>query len=61
MKIYFKNKQLASAVFAFGTGRVLAHPNHGLSGGHWHATDVMGFVVAAMALAIAIWISRSGK
>lgn len=36
---------------------VAAHEGHGLAGGHWHATDVLGFVVVGL-LALAIWRSR---
>ena len=32
-----------------------AHEGHGLWGSHWHATDVLGFVVV-MALALGAWI-----
>ena len=34
-----------------------AHEGHGLVGGHWHATDVLGFVGVA-AIAVAIWWTR---
>lgn len=34
-----------------------AHDGHGLAGGHWHATDVLGFAVAGL-VALAIWLSR---
>ena len=36
----------------------LAHEGHGLFGSHWHATDVLGFVGAAAAVAVAIWLSK---
>lgn len=35
-----------------------AHEGHGLSGPHWHATDVLGFVVAAVIVGVAIWTLR---
>ncbi|GAA6140223.1 hypothetical protein [Hydrogenophaga sp. 5NK40-0174] len=35
-----------------------AHDGHGLMGTHWHATDVIGFVIAIAIGAIAIWTSR---
>jgi hypothetical protein len=41
-----------------GTTAVLAHDGHGLSGTHWHATDVWGFVAVAAMIAVAIWLSR---
>ena len=34
-----------------------AHDGHGPTGGHWHATDVWGFV-AIGAAAVAFWFSR---
>lgn len=36
----------------------LAHEGHGLVGSHWHSTDVLGFVGAAAAIAVAFWLSR---
>jgi len=38
---------------------VFAHDGHGLPGAHWHATDVLGFVV--LGVAVAIWLSRGKK
>ena len=38
-----------------------AHNGHGLAGTHWHATDVLGFVAAALAVGLAVWLSRGGK
>ena len=38
-----------------------AHNGHGLAGTHWHATDVLGFVAAALAVGVAVWLSRGGK
>jgi len=35
----------------------LAHEGHGLFGNHWHTTDALGFVGAAAAVAVAIWLS----
>lgn len=32
-----------------------AHDGHGLDGSHWHATDVIGFVVLFVIGAIAAW------
>ena len=36
----------------------LAHDGHGLSGMHWHATDVLGFVVAAALVAAAFYFGK---
>ena len=38
-----------------------AHNGHGLVGTHWHATDVLGFVAAALVMGLAVWLSRGGK
>ena len=38
-----------------------AHNGHGLVGTHWHPTDVLGFVAAALAVGVAVWLSRGGK
>lgn len=35
-----------------------AHDGHGLSGAHWHATDSLGFVIAALAAAAGWWLVR---
>jgi hypothetical protein len=32
-----------------------AHDGHGLSGGHWHATDAFGFVALFAVLAAVVW------
>jgi hypothetical protein len=36
----------------------LAHEGHGLTLPHWHATDVLGFVVLGVVVAAALWASR---
>jgi hypothetical protein len=35
-----------------------AHDGHGLGGTHWHATDVLGFVVAAAFVAVAVYFGK---
>ncbi|MBL0085781.1 MAG: hypothetical protein IPP44_03530 [Ideonella sp.] len=38
---------------------VQAHEGHGLgSGSHWHATDALGFVAAALVVAAIVWLMR---
>ena len=32
-----------------------AHEGHGLTGGHWHATDAFGFVALLGVLAAVAW------
>jgi len=61
MKKHLKLIKLTSGIMALGTGSVFAHPGHGLYGSHWHVTDVIGFVGVAVAIAIALWLSESGK
>jgi len=36
----------------------LAHDGHGLAGLHWHATDALGFVVAAALVAVAVYFGK---
>ena len=36
----------------------MAHEGHGLSGPHWHATDVLGFVAVAAVVAAFVWFGR---
>ncbi len=38
----------------------LAHDGHGLSGPHWHATDVVGLLLVA-GVAVAAWFIGRGK
>jgi hypothetical protein len=35
-----------------------AHDGHGLGSIHWHATDALGFVVAAALVAAAIYFGK---
>lgn len=35
-----------------------AHEGHGLGGTHWHATDALGFVVAAALVALAVYFGK---
>ena len=35
-----------------------AHEGHGLEGVHGHATDALGFVLAALVVAAMIWTGR---
>jgi hypothetical protein len=45
-------------VSAIGTA-ALAHDGHGLGGSaHWHATDALGFVVAAALVAVAVYFAK---
>ncbi len=50
----------APAIFYWSTA-VFAHENHGMTGAHWHATDVAGLVALGLMVAAAIWLSRGDK
>ena len=49
---------LGGALTAGASASAMAHDGHGLFGAHWHATDTLGFVALAIAVAAAIWLSR---
>ena len=51
-------KTLASLLLALPGAVAVAHDGHGLHGSHWHASDVLGFVVLGIALALAVWAAR---
>jgi hypothetical protein len=51
MKTLFRLIPLLGAAPHLGA---LAHGGHGLSGSHWHAWDVLGFV-AALLVGVAAW------
>jgi len=56
------HRVLPVGVFALLAGTAQAHDGHGLLGSsHWHATDVLGFVILALAVAAAVWLGRGGK
>jgi hypothetical protein len=52
---------IAISAISTRAGDVFAHEGHGLTGAHWHATDVWGFVVVGGLCAAAVWFSRRGK
>jgi hypothetical protein len=54
-------KLIAAYAISTGTTAVLAHDGHSMEGSHWHATDAGSFVVLGAVVALAIWLSRSGK
>ena len=55
------HKLLSITLINLPASAAFAHNGHGLAGTHWHATDVMGFVAAAVAVGVAVWLSRGGK
>ena len=54
-------KLIAAPAIFYWPAALFAHENHGLSGSHWHATDVWGFVALGALLAAAIWASWGDK
>ncbi|HET7796203.1 MAG TPA: hypothetical protein VFL64_22635 [Rhizobacter sp.] len=53
--------RFASALALMGAPLLaLAHEGHGIEGAnHWHATDTVGFIAGAAAVAVAlIWFGR---
>ena len=57
----FTPKLLLVTLINLSATATFAHNGHGLVGTHWHATDVLGFVAAALAVGVAVWLSRGGK
>jgi len=53
-------RTLLFGALAAATPWAWAHDGHGLQGGHWHASDAWGFVLAGAVLALVLW-SRRGK
>lgn len=61
MKIKNTPKLIAIALMNTCASTAFAHEGHGMFGSHWHATDVLGFVVVGAVLALAVWLTRGGK
>lgn len=40
---------------------LFAHDGHGFEGSHWHASDVFGFALLAVAIGVSLWFGRGGK
>ena len=55
---HFSVLALLSAALSSVALPAAAHDGHGLVGGHWHASDAFGFVALAVAVGVAVWISR---
>jgi hypothetical protein len=63
---YFMNKSIAIKLIAINAiitpaSVLFAHDGHGLNGSHWHASDVFGFALLAVAIGISLWFGRGGK
>ena len=48
-------KQLLTLSSLLAGASADAHQGHGLAGAHWHATDAVGFIVGALAVAALVW------
>ena len=49
---------ITTALLSFAAS-AQAHPGHdAISEWHWHATDLVGFLVVAVLAGVAIWLSR---
>jgi hypothetical protein len=49
---------IASIALSTGAGDVFAHDGHGMSGSHWHATDVLGFIALACVIGLIHWLAN---
>lgn len=53
---------LALAASILAQAAAHAHEGHGMPGAsHWHATDTVGLLLAAVAVIAIAWISRKDK
>lgn len=53
------SRKFISACPAWATAaNVFAHEGHGMGASHWHASDVLGFVVVIALAAVVLWRSR---
>ena len=58
---FFTIKLIAVYVTLALENAAFSHDGHGLTGSHWHASDAGGFVAFAIAVVVAVWLSRGGK
>lgn len=61
MKKFAPLQSLAALALLSASSASFSHDGHGLHGGHWHATDVWGFVALGGAIVVALWLSRGGR
>ena len=47
-----------SLALSLMASNAFAHDGHGLGSHHWHATDALGFVVAAALVAVAFYFGK---
>jgi hypothetical protein len=51
-------KIIALCAVLMRANTAFSHEGHGISGSHWHASDAWGFVALAVAIGVAIWLSK---
>jgi hypothetical protein len=52
-------KLIAASALSVWANAAFSHEGHGISGSHhWHASDTWGFVALAVAVGVAIWLSK---
>ena len=61
MKKSFAIKFIAIQIIIAPASVLFAHDGYGLEGSHWHASDVFGFALLAVAIGISLWFGRGGK
>lgn len=57
----FAIKIIAIEVIITPARVLFAHDWHGFEGAHWHASDVFGFALLAVAIGVSLWFGRGGK
>jgi hypothetical protein len=61
MNKLFTIKLIAIQAIITPATSIYAHDGHSLTGSHWHASDVFGFVILAAAIGLTLWFGRGGK
>ena len=57
-------KLIATYAITAPSTAIFAHDlydGQGILGSHWHSSDVMGYVVLAVVVALTLWLSRDDK
>ena len=61
MKKSFAIKFIAIQAIMTPASVLFAHDGQGLEGSHWHASDVFGFALLAVAIGVSLWFGGGGK
>lgn len=51
-------KKILLSLLAVSASIAQAHKGHGMVSSHWHATDVMGYVLLALLVGAYLWLQR---